>query len=73
MEHLANQYRDELSYKMIDVTHAENGAWAKVWNAGQGFDQRIDYTLAIADNDPHREAILEAAREHEAIASTARC
>lgn len=72
MEGLANKYRDELSHKMIDVTHAENGAWAKVWNAGQGFDQRIAYTLAIADDDPHREAILEAAREYESIASTAR-
>lgn len=67
MDGLANQYRDELSHKMIDVTHAENGAWAKVWNFGQGFDQRIAYTLAIADDAPHREAILEAARGRNAM------
>lgn len=72
MAALAEKYRDEYSHKMIDVTHAENGAWAKVWNAGQGFDQAIAYTLAVADDDPHREAILEAAREYGAIISTAR-
>lgn len=73
MADIAGKYRDELSHKMIDVTHAENGAWATVWQAGAGFDQPIDYTLAIADHDPHRNAILEAAKEYEAIAQSARC
>lgn len=73
MAGIAGKYRDELSHKMIDVTHAENGAWATVWRSGAGFDQPIDYTLAVADKDPHREAILEAAKEYEAIAQSARC
>lgn len=67
MAALATQYCDELSHRMIDVTHAENGAWARVWNSGEGFDQPIDYALSLAEDDPHRTAILDFAREHRAI------
>jgi uncharacterized phage-associated protein len=67
MAELAAQYCDELSHRMIDVTHAENGAWARVWNSGEGFDQPIDYALSLAEDDPHRTAILDFAREHQAI------
>ena len=73
MAELAEKYREEYSPKMIDVTHAENGAWAKIWNKGRGFDQPISYTLAIEDDDPNRDAILEAAQESEAIVRTDRC
>ena len=72
MAELAKKYRNEYSPAMIDVTHAENGAWAKVWNGGQGFDQTIPYALAITNDDPNRAAILEAAQEYEAIAETTR-
>ena len=64
---LAARYADDLSEKMIDITHAENGAWASVWQDGEGSDQVISYRLALADNDPNREAILRAALEYEAI------
>lgn len=70
MANLAEQYRDELSHRMIDVTHAENGAWARVWNGGRGFDQPIDYAMSLRDDDPHRAAILEFAREHQALVQT---
>lgn len=70
MADLAERYRDELSHRMIDVTHAENGAWARVWNDGSGFDQSIDYALSLRDDDPHRAAILEFAREHQALVQT---
>jgi hypothetical protein len=52
---------------MIDVTHAENGAWAKVWNGGEGFNKPIPYALAVSEDDPNRAAILEANTEYEAI------
>lgn len=64
MAELVSQYGKEYSPKMIDVTHTENGAWIKVWNGGKGFNQRISYNLAIADDEPYRDAILEAAREY---------
>jgi uncharacterized phage-associated protein len=73
MTELADRYRDVYSPEMIDVTHAENGAWAKVWSGGAGFDKPIPYTLAIAEGDPNRAVILEAAEEYEATVRTARC
>lgn len=59
MAELVNQYGEEYSPKMIDVTHNENGALVKVLNSGNGFNQRISYNLAIADDEPYRDAILD--------------
>jgi uncharacterized phage-associated protein len=69
LEDIAKRYRDTLSGKMIDVTHVENGAWARTWANGDGNDSRIPYELAVADDDPNRAAVLEAAAQHEAIAA----
>ncbi len=67
LEDVANRYRDTLSEAMIDVTHAENGAWTRIWADGKGAYGPIPYALAIPEHDPNRDAILEAAAEHEAI------
>lgn len=67
MQDLAVRYRDEFSPKMIDVTHAENGAWAKVWRNGEGGDELIPYALAVPDDAPNREAVLQTARDYTAI------
>lgn len=64
---LAERYADDLSEKMSDITHVENGAWARIWQDGAGSDQVIGYRLALADNDPNRGAILLAASECETI------
>ncbi len=72
MASLAEQYCEELSHRMIDVTHAENGAWAHVWNNGRGFDHPIDYALSLSKDDPHRATILEFVREHQALIHTTR-
>lgn len=69
LQDIADRFRDTLSEQMIDVTHAENGAWARTWDDGKGSDLPIPYTLAIADDDPNRDAVLEAASEYEAIAA----
>lgn len=69
MEHLSARYADAYSPHMIDVTHAENGAWASVWNDGHGFDQLIPYETSLAQDSEHRDAILQAAREYELIAA----
>jgi uncharacterized phage-associated protein len=64
---LSARYVEDLSEKLIDVTHDENGAWASVWQDGAGSDQVIGYRLALAEDDPNHEAILKAAAEYEAI------
>lgn len=67
LQDIVDRFRDTLSEKMIDVTHAENGAWARTWAGGEGNDNTIPYALAIADDDPNRTAVLAAAAQHEAI------
>jgi uncharacterized phage-associated protein len=69
MSDLAGRFRDEMTKPLINFTHEERGPWDKIWDAGLGNNTRIPYTLAIADDDPNRDAILEAAREYEAIAA----
>ena len=33
MQELAEKYGEAYSHKLIDVTHAENGAWVNSWMA----------------------------------------
>lgn len=70
MGDLAARYRDTYSPAMIDVTHAENGAWAKVWQDGRGMNEAIPYALGLDANSPFRDSILEIAGEQEAIRKT---
>jgi len=68
MEELATRYRDELTKPLVSLTHDERGPWTRIWDEGRGNNQRIPFALAIADDDPNRDAILEAAREYESSA-----
>jgi uncharacterized phage-associated protein len=72
MVELADRFRDELTKPLINFTHAERGPWDKIWDSGRGNNTRIPYVLAVPDDDPNKEAILEAARQHEGIAAAAR-
>lgn len=67
MQRLVERYKDTFSPEMIDVTHAENGAWATVWNNGVGDHNPIPYDLAIAEDNPNREVILEMARQYAGL------
>lgn len=69
MAGLAERYRTEMTRPLIGFTHAERGPWHKIWDGGRGNNERIPYVLAIPDDDPHREAVLDAAREYDAIAA----
>jgi len=69
MAQLVDQYRDTMSATMIDVTHAQNGAWDKVWQDGKGAHQPIPYALSIPDDAEEKPILLEVAKEqsmHEA-------
>jgi uncharacterized phage-associated protein len=59
LRELADQYRDTYSPEMIDVTHTQNGAWDKVWRGGEGAFSPIPYELAIPENSPYRNILLE--------------
>jgi uncharacterized phage-associated protein len=63
MAQLVDQYRDTMSATMIDVTHAQNGAWDKVWQDGKGAHQPIPYALSIPDDAEEKPILLEVAKE----------
>lgn len=69
MAELVEQLRDSYSRPMIDLTHAQLGPWEKIWDGGRGDNDRIPYVLAIADDDPNREAVLDSMREYAAVAA----
>ena len=63
MGRIACEYRPTRSPKMIDVTHAQNGAWDKVWAGGVGAQQVIPYSFAIPDGAENRDLLLLIANE----------
>lgn len=65
MDVLATKFRDEYCKPLINFTHTEIGPWAKIWDDGRGNLERIPYALAIADNDPNRDVVLEAANDYQ--------
>jgi uncharacterized phage-associated protein len=67
LREISERFRDELTKPLIGFTHEDRGPWDKIWDSGRGNNERIPYALAVSDSDPNREAILEAAREHEGI------
>lgn len=71
METLAARFRDDYSQPMINVTHEERGPWAAIWDNGRGAMERIPYTLAVRQDDAHRDAVLESAAEFEGIRAAA--
>ncbi|MFL9584001.1 Panacea domain-containing protein [Stenotrophomonas sp. AB1(2024)] len=72
LEAIAQEYRETLSDAMIDMTHAENGAWAKTWQEGAGNDRVIEYRLAVPDDASDRDAVLDAADLYAGIAAAQR-
>lgn len=69
MQRIAEQHDKDLSQPMVNVTHEERGPWATIWDNGRGSNERIPYVLGVADGSPNRDAVLEAARDYEAIST----
>jgi uncharacterized phage-associated protein len=71
LEEIATKYREQTATEMVDVVHAENGVWDRVWNGGSGVGCRIPYELAIEGN-PHEKEILEMQQDYQVILKTSR-
>lgn len=67
MRELAVRFYDDMSTPLVNVTHAERGPWDKIWDGGRGRNERIPYALAVPDDDPHRDLILESAKQSEGL------
>lgn len=63
MEEISAAYHKHYATDMVDVTHAENGAWDKVWQNGEGKNFLIPYEISLDEAD--RESILERVAEHQ--------
>lgn len=63
LESIAAAYSHANATDMVEVTHAENGAWDKVWQDGDGQNQLIRYELAL-EGLPDRERIEQAAHDY---------
>lgn len=63
LEAIASKYRKATAEQMVDVTHAENGAWDKVWQDGAGQNHLISYALAL-DGLADRARVEKAADEY---------
>lgn len=64
MEELSEKYGDARSPEMIDVVHAQNGAWYNVWRNGRGARSPIPYEMAIEDVPlPERDYLADVAHE----------
>ena len=72
MQTLVTRYGKDFAKPMVNVTHEERGPWSAIWDGGHGNNQRIPYTLAVAENAPNRDVILEAAREYDSITAAQR-
>lgn len=66
LEGLANRYRYSKASDMVEVTHAENEAWKRVWQDGEGQNELIDYRLSLTKS-PKDQRVLEAAQEYERL------
>lgn len=67
LRELAEKYRDKTSDEMVEATHSDGGPWDLTWRGGCGRNQIIDYELAVAEDDPHREVVLEAAQFYRSL------
>lgn len=65
LEELADRYRAHTAQEMVEVTHAENGAWGRVFAGGAGFNAPIPYEMAVSGEDSA--AVLALAKEYAAI------
>jgi uncharacterized phage-associated protein len=56
LSQIATSYRTQTAKEMVDVTHAENGAWDKVYRGGSGIGVKIPYNLAF-ENQVEAESV----------------
>lgn len=66
LRELSERYQDQTAKDMVDVVHAENGVWDRVWKGGEGVGHSIPYELAL-DGHPSRDAIIAMQKEYEAL------
>lgn len=64
MERLASEHHAKTAAEMVEVTHGENHAWARIWREGEGNNALIPYEVALRDVEEefHRVSEMASAR-----------
>ena len=65
LDSIAADYRDKTAKEMVDVTHAENGVWDRVYAKGAGRWSPIPYELVVEVENAAR--IIEKSKEFSAL------
>lgn len=65
LDSIAAVYRDKTAKEMVDVTHAENGVWDRVYANGAGRWAPIPYELAVEGENAA--LVIEKSREFSAL------
>lgn len=65
LDAIASEHKDKTATQMVDLTHAENGVWDRVYADGAGSYELIPYELAL--DDESAPVMLEKIREYEAL------
>jgi len=66
LEEISARYREQSAGEMVEMVHAEQGAWDKVYQEGSGRGSEIPYTLAL-EGDPDRDIVLEKEKESREV------
>lgn len=65
MDAIAAEHKDKTATQMVDLTHAENGVWDRVYAGGEGAYELIPYELAL--DDENAPSVIEKVKEYEAL------
>ena len=65
LESLAAENAGKNSDQMVQITHAPNTPWTRVYSDGMGYNERIPYELAIEGE--HAADLIQKAKEYDAI------
>lgn len=61
LHELSRRFHDDYSKPLVNITHEEQGPWAKIWDSGRGNNDRIPYALALESEGKRAESARESA------------
>ncbi len=65
LEAIVAEHKDKTALQMVEITHAENGVWDRIYADGEGAYDLIPYELALDDENVQH--VTEKAKEYEAL------
>lgn len=67
LEGISREYKTKNANDMVEVTHGENHAWAKIWSNGEGYNERIPYEVSLSGDEEEFHRVNDLVAEHREI------